>query len=105
MTKQGLFKRIKMYFWYKAKIIKEMDRINKLLDKKILEQASKLKELDQHKTYYILVPDVEAEEANRLMDFINEARKKIPWTVPMILLFNKELKETTLEELKKKLKK
>ena len=103
--REGWAKKLWMYFWTKKRIIKELNDINNILDEQILDATNHIKELEQNKIYYISLPDYNKKEIDQVQELIKQTRKKIQWSIPPILVFNREIKDIPVGELRKIIKK
>ena len=85
----------------------EWNNLNKKaneLEKAVMIQidncVSKIKELEQHKLYYMCVEDASLDNINTASELIKLAQHKVQWTSPNILVLNKELRCLEKSEVK-----
>ena len=85
----------KLRFWFTDK-----DRLIELLIQQQKENTTlqltfvkKLEELDQHKTYYIYVPDGTAEDMQQISRAIKQLEQHSRWSLPNIIVTNQRFEE------------
>lgn len=96
-----ILKKIWMYFLTKKKLIEMFYEQNEILEVDLQGICERIKLLDQDKLYYIQVTE---KQLNISETMINKIIKKIPWTVPTILLCTESIKEIPPEILQKKIR-
>ena len=104
VKKRNFIKRFFDYFRTKKSLIESISYFHDIASMQMDEAAKIIKELEQNKVYYLSAPGISGNELNKLVDALEQARSRIKWTVPNIIILNGELKELDEKELKKLLK-
>ena len=105
MKKLSLFKKIRMWFFSRARMIKEISKIYKILDERMSNWIEKIEELDQSKVYAIIKPGMDKDTAETIQSAIEEITKRMKWTPPRFIMINAELETLDIERSKKLLEK
>jgi len=105
MKKLSLIKKLKMWFWNKARVIKEMSKIHKILDDQMKDWIKTVEALDQSKIYAIVKPGMDLEEAQTIQSAIEEITKRMKWTPPRFIMINAELETLEIGRIEKLLEK
>lgn len=90
-----------MWLWTKSRTIDEIIRISKIIDTVGQDWIDMIEELDQSKVYIMEIKGatrIEIDQANRMLA---EIKKKMKWTMPVIIVANTEFRELTDQELKR----
>ncbi len=102
---------IKTYFLTRSQLDQEINNLknhlkqaNNLLNEKIESCVARIKEMDPHKFYFVVLPGSTQEELQRVQDFLNIAAKRVEWTVPKIFALSQKLEEYSAGEIKDILK-
>ena len=74
----------------------ENKELREILNYKIEATVKKIEQLEQDKIYYI----VEKSNPELFENYLRAFEKKIMWTMPNIIIINKEIKELDKSELK-----
>jgi hypothetical protein len=80
---------------------RDNDLLKEVLDKNIISAVNSIKELKQDKIYFLKVDSDSFPATRRLID---EIKKHIKWTIPNIIVMNKDLIELSREEILKEVK-
>ena len=94
-----MFKKLWMWFWNKSKIVNEITKINNILEKKVMEVAGQIEELDQEKIYMIQAPGYTKTELQHLMNVLERVKGRMRWTAPPIIVVNTELQALTQQQI------
>lgn len=90
-----------MWLWTRSRTIDEIIRINKMVDAVGQDWIDRIEELDQSKVYIMQIKDatrIEIDQANRMLA---EIKRKMKWTMPVVIVANTEFRELTDQELKR----
>ena len=88
-----------MWIWTKRRIVSELTQINDILNKKIMEIAGKLEQLDQEKIYVIQAPGYTQHELEHLMSVLERVKGRMRWTPPPIVVVNTDLQALTQSQI------
>jgi len=100
-TKSSYWKRFKMWFWCKDRIIKEILTISKIAELNVNEILNGLEKIDQDKKYICVIPGSTDEEFMTAKETFERAKLRLKWTAPKVLFVNKEIRLMTEQEKKK----
>ena len=95
-----MFKKLKMWFWNKNRIIKELIQLNKTIDLYHNRFLQKIEELDQNKVYFCSIPGATIEDIRMATNSLSQIGLDLKWTMPKIIISNMEIKEKTKEREK-----
>lgn len=94
-----MFKKLRMWFWTKTRIVEELTKINDILDGKVMEIAGQIEELSQEKIYMIQAPGYTQRELEHLMNVLERVKGRMRWTPPPIIVVNTDLQELTQKQI------
>jgi len=94
-----LFKKLRMWFWTKKRTIDFLTEFSTILDKRLDDSVHKVKELDQNKVYFLCLEGYSKHDVDLAGNYFDKIRSRIKWTVPQIIVINKEFDILTKKEL------
>lgn len=94
-----------MYFAFKKSLIDSLAILDNIQEKKLFAALNKISELKQGRVYILYAMGARLEEIELIRSILNQVQKRLDWTMPEIIVSNKDISELKLEEVEKILQK
>lgn len=95
-----MFKKLRMWFWRKNKILAEIEKIDNILTLRLSQILLNLEALDQDKLYICYIDGANTVEVQAAKDAFNRAKGRMRWTAPLVIFTNLEIRTMTKAERK-----
>lgn len=94
-----MFKKLKMWFWTKKRTVQEMTKIDRILKLNLQDILSQMESLDQDRAYICVMAGASVKDMETVQDAFKRANHLMKWTLPQVIMINKELQMMTPEEV------